>query len=267
MVDVFNTKFIRDGISQMGVKSLHFASSDIDNIKIFFKVADSMPSTVFVCSVDDYNLIEKIAKIPKNVVSLLRINASALGDLEKINSHVSALKVSVDYEEKDILLKFIGDNVTNSQIIISPNISINCKTGMSLSQLTELYGDLISVKSNHTKIGVDYGILPSDFIRKHPCNAYVTDPCTCHSKKSNVPRCMVFSDSGDIFPFCSKIDGKYKMGSFSDDGILNEIVRYIGSESHNYFLKTCENIFLEDLIPYPYPIFPWIDYFINHAEG
>ena len=185
--------------------------------------------------------------------------------LVKYDSGIEGLILDVNVDNYDSVVKNLFKNEHQYKLTINPIIFDKIK-GIGISNFDTLYQQISDYNRAHDNpIRMYYHILPTKFIRDHPCNAYMLSECKCHSKKNNIPRHIVIECDGSMKPYDHSVDQRYIMGNVVD-GIAYSLQKYAKSNSHDFFIKVCERIFFYFITKTPSIAVPWGELFVIYSK-
>ena len=184
--------------------------------------------------------------------------------LVKTDIGTTGLILDVNAENHDYVMNNLFERNYQYKITINPMVFDKNK-GIGVINFDMLYQKISEYnKTQDVPITMYHHILPTKFIREHPCNAYMLSECKCHSKKNNIPRHITIECDGTMKPYDHSVHQEFIMGN-AVDGITYSLKKYYNSESHNLFITVCKRIFFNYISRTSSIAVPWRELFVIYS--
>ena len=129
---------------------------------------------------------------------------------------------------------------------------------LSHDQMHNLFIHLndLSVKYHRLGMKISMTYQSRDYMKEHPCKAFVCNGKKCHRKVDKELKKIVIREDGVILPELVDLDPRFAIGNLHDRTLTENILSYL-SNGYNHFDKLCRHVY-HDVVPnYPSPLIPW----------
>lgn len=125
----------------------------------------------------------------------------------------------------------------------------------------------LNLRGRRLRVFFDRGSLPARLLRAHPCNGYILSCTNCHYGKKDLPRSFMINSAGFIFPegLNEEFTG-FILGNVFKKSLFSLLDDYWLSTNHHRFKETCERVFHEYVLDFPFGLVPWRYLFYREAK-
>ena len=95
-----------------------------------------------------------------------------------------------------------------------------------------------------------------DFLRAHPCGAYVCNGAGCHRRMAKEIKKIVVREDGTVLPEMTNLAPAFALGNICEDRLSNLVSRYF-EDGYDNFDQLCRTTYADILPSWDSPVVPW----------
>jgi len=95
-----------------------------------------------------------------------------------------------------------------------------------------------------------------EFLRAHPCGAYVCNGAGCHRRVAKEIKKIVVREDGTVLPEMTNLDPAFALGNICEDRLSALVSRYF-EDGYQKFDRLCRTTYAEVLPIWDSPVVPW----------
>jgi Fe-coproporphyrin III synthase len=129
---------------------------------------------------------------------------------------------------------------------------------LSQNQIRDLFFQLSDLASTWRPKGINFSIAfkSRDFLREHPCAAYVCDGERCHRRAAKEIKKLIIREDGTVLPEIATLNPRFSLGNVREDLLVNLITRYFAS-GYSDFNRLCRSKYAKIMPSWESPLIPW----------